>query len=156
MPNVSERKDVRRLEKAARIADAARESTIRSICSTEAGRLYLWDRLSAAHIFSSIGPTDIATMAFAEGERNSGLQLLGDILRACPERFIEMMREKHVRDITNDARDSADLDADAFSSDPSSEPTGGPEPGRELEGHPSPDGFPSLLTEDERREAYRS
>ena len=32
-------------------------------------------------------------MAFAEGERNQGLQLLADIMRWCPERFIEMMRE---------------------------------------------------------------
>jgi len=32
-------------------------------------------------------------MGFAEGERNMGLRLLADLMRACPARYIEMVQE---------------------------------------------------------------
>jgi hypothetical protein len=32
-------------------------------------------------------------MACAEGERNIGLRLLSDLMQACPDRYIEMLKE---------------------------------------------------------------
>lgn len=152
MPNIAERKDVRKLEKAARLAEANRHETIRRFCSDAAGREYLWTRLAAAHIFATIPPTDYAAMAYAEGERNQGLQLLGDILTACPERFIEMMREHHDRTVESAARD-----ADA-GDDPGDELAGSEEPGWESQGEsesePEPGG--RVLTEADRAAIERA
>jgi len=92
--NAGERKDIRKAEKAARQAEVARGEVVKGIAATQPGRKYLWDLLAAAHIFTtSFVAGDPLQMAFAEGERNQGLQLLADIMRWCPERFIEMMRE---------------------------------------------------------------
>jgi hypothetical protein len=43
-------------------------------------------------------------MAFKEGERNIGLQILRDLMRACPDMYVLMMREANERDTLSERR----------------------------------------------------
>jgi hypothetical protein len=100
--NAGERKSVRAAEKVARLAERERHEVIVALMAHAAGRRYVWDRLSAANIFTATFSTDALQMAFAEGNRNQGLQLLSDVMQACPDQFILAMREANERSIRTD------------------------------------------------------
>jgi hypothetical protein len=109
MDNAASRKEIRRKEKDARLAEKTRGGVTIDLMSTKNGRGYVWDQLAAAHVFSTSYSPDALQMAFAEGERNSGLRLLNDIIEWCPEQFIQMMREQNERS-TIDHRDAGNDD----------------------------------------------
>jgi hypothetical protein len=111
--NAAERSHVKAAAKASRFADKARLETIRSIMDTVSGRAYMLGRLERCHIFASSFNTDPGLMAFAEGERNVGLQDLKDIMEACPDQYTLMMRESNDRSSAQSATRSPE---------PSSEP----------------------------------
>src|SRR6266704_2332873 len=96
--NASERKDVRRAEKEAKLAERQRHEITTYIMSTAPSRAWMYDKLEICHVFRSSFSTDALAMAFAEGERNIGLQLVGDIMVACPDDYILMMREANERE----------------------------------------------------------
>lgn len=104
--NAAERKDVRRAEKEAKTAERQRHEIVTYIMSTTPSRAWMHDRLESCHVFASSYSPDALAMAFAEGERNIGLQLLNDILQACPENYILMMREENDRRIARERRSS--------------------------------------------------
>jgi hypothetical protein len=56
------------------------------------------DLLERTHCFGSSFGTNALAMAFAEGERNVGLQLLNDIMSVAPDQYVLMMREKNGRE----------------------------------------------------------
>lgn len=120
--NAADRKDVRRAEKAARIAERDRGKVLRGIMSTTNGREFIWNRLEAAHVFTISPPTDALAMAFQQGERNQGLQLLSDIMRWCPDEFIESMREANGRRTADTGSDSDDAGIAAADDDTDSVP----------------------------------
>lgn len=91
--NAAERSEIRKAEKAARLATLNRGAVLKSIASSLEGRRYLWGTLSDAHVFSSTFTGDALRSAFLEGERNAGLRLLNDFVQFCPEEFIQAMRE---------------------------------------------------------------
>src|SRR5438034_7377082 len=95
--NASERKDVRRAEKEAKLAERQRYEITSYIMSTAPSRAWMHDKLETCHVFRSSFATDALAMAFAEGERNIGLQLLNDIMQACPNNYILMMEEANER-----------------------------------------------------------
>lgn len=95
--NAADRKSIRAAEKAAKIVDANNQTVVVAIMSTEAGRRYIWDKLTLANLFSTTFSTDTMQMAFNEGNRNQGLLLLNDIIEWCPEEFIQAMREANGR-----------------------------------------------------------
>jgi hypothetical protein len=95
--NAGNRQDVRRLEKQAKIEDAARKEVVNELMSTEAGRTWMHDRLSNCHLFSTSFSLTALETAFKEGERNQGLQLLNDVMSSCPDQYVQMMREANVR-----------------------------------------------------------
>lgn len=102
-PNAADRKSIRKQEKAARLADRARAEVITSIMSTVSGRAWLWDHLSGAHCFHTTHvPADPLGSAFQEGRRSLGLELLSDIMRACPDSYIQAMKEANERYIRPD------------------------------------------------------
>ena len=109
MDNAASRKEIRRKEKSARLVEKTRGSVIIELMSTTNGRNYVWDQLASAHVFSTSYSPDALQMAFSEGERNSGLRLLNDIIDWCPEQFIQMMREQNERN-ANDHRSPGDND----------------------------------------------
>jgi hypothetical protein len=121
-PNAADRKSVRQQEKAARLADRQRQEVITSIMSTAPGRAWLWDTLASCHIFVTTFIPDSNASAFQEGRRSVGLALLADIMQACPDYYIQAMRESNERHITQSIRDSSVSTSDDPASERSSSP----------------------------------
>lgn len=63
-----------------------------SLMALPAGRRFLWRLLTQSGVFRSSFSSDPLVMAMNEGQRNVGLRVVGDIMAACPEKYIEMMR----------------------------------------------------------------
>ncbi len=66
----------------------------------------MWELLERCHIFSTPfigGQPDQTT--FNLGEHNFGLQLLADIMTACPQDYQLMAQEATTRNLANDRRD---------------------------------------------------
>jgi hypothetical protein len=130
MANAADRKSIRRLEKAAKLADAQRRQVITDLMSTTFGREWMWDVLSRCHCFSTTFNGDALASAFAEGQRAIGLSLLSDIMIACPDQYITAMRESNDRSTTDerrsstesDGRDSGPIDPDDASTDTGGDP----------------------------------
>lgn len=102
--DASDRRHIRVAEKQAKVVDDQRGEIVRGIMSLIPGRAWMVDLLEACHVFSSSMATSALQMAFSEGERNIGLRLLNDVMRACPDEYVLMMRERNERDSTNSAR----------------------------------------------------
>lgn len=101
--NAADRKSIRAAEKAARIAARQRYDVITQIMSTSYGRAWLWDHLSSARIFCTTHVAgDPNASAFQEGRRSLGLELFADILAACPDMYIQAMREANDRHNSDD------------------------------------------------------
>jgi hypothetical protein len=58
------------------------------------GRRLVWKQLSDAGVFLPSFSTDALTMAFNEGRRNAGLQLLAQVHAHCPELYATMTKEQ--------------------------------------------------------------
>jgi hypothetical protein len=56
----------------------------------------MWDLLGFCNIWGSTFTTDTHGRrdAFLEGQRNIGLRLFSEIMRACPEQYVQMMRDR--------------------------------------------------------------
>jgi hypothetical protein len=63
------------------------------VMSSKEGRRFIWRQLSEAGVFRSSFNVDAGVMAFNEGTRSAGLKLLGEIMDACPQRYLEAQRE---------------------------------------------------------------
>lgn len=106
MRNASERKDIRRYEKQAKLRETNRINFIVAAMSTPAGRVWFHDFLSACHIFADPFTGDALVEAYSKGERNVGLKVYNDIVSNCPNYFIEMMKEANIAEQVNDRLDS--------------------------------------------------
>lgn len=65
------------------------------LMSTKKGRRIVWRLLELARVFRLSYDTNPMAMAFNEGNRNFGNQLLAEIQSLCPERYLEMLRENN-------------------------------------------------------------
>lgn len=63
-----------------------------SLMSIPAGRRFLWRLLTQSGVFRSSFSPDPLVMAMNEGQRNVGLRVVGAIMAACPEKYIDMIR----------------------------------------------------------------
>lgn len=116
--NAADRKHVRQAEKAAKLAEAQIAGVVAEVTSTINGRAWYLGILKRCHVFATSFTGEALTSAYAEGERNIGLQLLGDLMAVCPGQYIEMMKEDHERSITSDRRqDSNGRDQGSDSAD---------------------------------------
>src|SRR5215813_3500225 len=97
MYNAGERKDVRRAEKEAHLADRQRQEIITQIMSGTPGRRWVLEKLEECHIFRTSFHREPTAMAFNEGQRDIGLRLLNDIMASCPDQYVLMMRENNER-----------------------------------------------------------
>ena len=104
--NAAEREDVKALAKLAKQADKERQSVIMHIMDMKSGRAWLLEILEACHVFAPSFTPNALQMAFNEGERNVGLQLLASIMRYCPDDYTLMMRERNARDSASERRRS--------------------------------------------------
>ncbi len=125
MRNASERKDIRRYEKAAKIAEQDRINFIVAAMSTSAGRTYFRDLLASCHIFADPFTGDALLEAYSKGERNIGLKIYNDIVTNCPDDFVLMMKEANIAEQVNERRDSDDRDTDDADGSPDGEFAGG-------------------------------
>lgn len=132
MYDASSRKDVRKAEKAARLASAQDREAIRKIMIDTFGRAWMWHKLSAARVFSDPFTGDPLVEAYNKGYRNFGMMLLGDIMLYCPDQYIQMTREalENERRINNDN----DHDAPASSEHSGVEDANGGDKGRQPTG----------------------
>ncbi len=79
---------------------AERESAdIRWLMESEQGRRIVWRFLNRSGVFRSSFSSDALAMAFAEGNRNTGLQLMAQVHELCPDMYPEMVREANARDL---------------------------------------------------------
>lgn len=75
------------------------EKDFQSVLSTEEGRRFIWRLLCDAGVFAStydpkaMHPAE--DMAFAEGRKQVGYQLLGEIQRLCPDKYFAMVKEQN-------------------------------------------------------------
>jgi hypothetical protein len=97
----SERKDIRKAEKAQAIHERARLEFVFSMMATISGRTWAYDLLVRCHIFQNPFTPDALATAFGCGEMNIGQAVLADIMQACPDQYVIMMREANVRHISN-------------------------------------------------------
>lgn len=100
--NASNRKDIRKAEKASALQSLQDAEAVTAIMTTIPGRAWMWRQLGTAHIFVSDFTGDPMRDAFSAGERNFGLRLLADIMRHCPESYLQMTREANDRHHSND------------------------------------------------------
>ena len=102
--NASDLKAIRRKAKEARQADDDRRLVVLNLMSSSSGRSYVHEQLVRCHCFASSYSPSALAMAFAEGERNAGLQLLNDVMAFAPDQYVQMMREQQDRRIAEDGR----------------------------------------------------
>jgi len=100
--NAGERQHVRQAAKVARIADRQQREFITNLMSAVAGRAWLFSLLEACHVFATSHTANALNTAFAEGERNIGLLILNDVMAACPDQYVVMMREANARRTASD------------------------------------------------------
>lgn len=119
MRNASERKDIRRQEKAAKLRETQRIDFIIGAMSTKQGRIWFHDFLAACHIFADPFTGDALVEAYSKGERNMGLSVYRDIVGNCPDLFVQMMQEANEQEILNERRTESESDAgDSDGTDP--------------------------------------
>lgn len=128
--SAADRKDIRRAEKAARQVERERQDVMIGIMSSTSGRKWVHDFLASCQCFTTTFQPDPLGMAFAEGRRAVGLQVLADVMQACPDLYTLMMREANERTITDAVRANRDADNPTTAA----ELPRGPESGREFEG----------------------
>jgi hypothetical protein len=127
MYNASERKDIRRAEKAAAISARERVEFIVAAMTTKQGRSWFYEFLVSCHIFNDPFTGNALLEAYSKGERNIGLKVYNDIVTNCPRDFVLMMQEASIKDLTDERRSEYRDSTDARGA--SDEYTGGPDSG---------------------------
>lgn len=84
---------VKERTKVFRRVEASKRTVMRQLMGSSEGRAWMYGVLTLCHVYQSAFSTNALSMACAEGERNIGLRILGDLMEACPERYIEMLKE---------------------------------------------------------------
>lgn len=127
--DASNRKDIRRAEKAARQAELDQANFLIAAMSTREGRAWFYTQMEECHIFSDPFIGDPYREAHNKGERNVGLRYFAAISRYCPDSYILMIKEANDRRITADTAASRDHDPASAGERPSGENSG-----RDVEG----------------------
>lgn len=102
--NAASRKDIRRAEKSAALAETTRIEFLVVGMSTIPGRAWFHDLLARCHLFSDPFTGDALLEAYSKGERNIGLSLFADIVANSPDHYITMMREAQHRNLADEQR----------------------------------------------------
>ena len=76
------------------IAQREAEEDLKFVMSSKQGRRFMHRTLASAGIWKTTFNTNAMQMAFGEGKRNQGLMLLSQVMKACPERYSQMLKEQ--------------------------------------------------------------
>lgn len=103
--------DDRRSARSARVARAVQIhiDDVRWLMNNKRGRRIVWHQLEAAMVFQQTFNTNAMQMAFAEGKRSTGLDLLAFVMSAAPDQYMTMTTENASHAI---AKHDADNDHD--------------------------------------------
>jgi hypothetical protein len=95
MDSTEQDKKQSRRDLLANLARKEEDSDLKWLMKDRRGRRIVWRQLSKAGVFQSSFNTSAMTMAFAEGRRNEGLNLLSEIHRLCPTLYTVMVEEQN-------------------------------------------------------------
>lgn len=79
------------------------ESDFKWLMGSKRGRRIVWRLLDRAGVFRLSFNTNAMAMSFAEGAKNEGLRILGQVHTLCPELYPTMVKEANERTDTDDA-----------------------------------------------------
>jgi len=100
--NASDTRQIKAAIKQAKTDRALDDGVLTMVMTTPNGRAWMWRHLSRCHAFATPYTNDNNATNFRCGEQNIGLELIADLLRACPDQFIFMMREANDGGRTDD------------------------------------------------------
>jgi hypothetical protein len=85
---IKKQAESRRLEQEQEVED------LKYLMGVPVFRRFVWRQLDKAGVFRTSFSTNGLEMAFKEGNRNLGVQLLAEINEHCPERYVQMTKEQ--------------------------------------------------------------
>ena len=91
--NAGDAAQVAHRQKGRKTRDLQKKSGLRKLMSDPEGRMWVWDLLILTGFSRASFSTDPLAMAFNEGRRNIGLQVIGEINRISPELYVRMALE---------------------------------------------------------------
>jgi len=77
---------------------------IKWLMASPRGRQVMWDLLAEANPQGPVFDTNAMRMAFNEGKRSVGVNLLAYVQKTCPERYFEMLKEHAKNERRSDNR----------------------------------------------------
>lgn len=77
----------------ARLVRETEEADLKWLMSSKRGRRIVWRLLSQSGVFQPVFHPTAMVMAYQEGKRNYGLQMLADVNKYCSDYYTTMMRE---------------------------------------------------------------
>lgn len=84
-------------DEAAKLADIERREGWKLIMSTPASRRVMWEQFEVMGIYQNAPSLEHGTLAYTEGRRSLGLQIMNGILANCPELYDRMVAENRER-----------------------------------------------------------
>lgn len=94
LPNAGDAKAQKAAKQIEARTEQARRRVMRQIMGSNEGRALIYHFLDLHGVFATLMPSGGAlNMAFNEGQRATALWVLALMQRACPERYIEMLKE---------------------------------------------------------------
>ena len=91
--DAGDRRHVKKREVIAKRLESSERMVLRQVMGSREGRAWMHKMMTMCHIYSTSFSRVALDMAYLEGERNVGLRLSADVIAACPERYMEMMKE---------------------------------------------------------------
>lgn len=89
-----------------RLAQVNEAEDFKWLMGSKRGRRIIWRFLDRAGVFRLSFNTNSMAMAFAEGNRNEGLRIMGQIHTLCPELYSTMTKENANERIADGRRNS--------------------------------------------------
>lgn len=83
---------------------------IKDLMASKFGHRFIWRLLSRAGIFRANPIEAHAAMAHREGQRQLGLMVFSDIMTACPETYLKMIKTN--QEVIVDGFSNTDTDSD--------------------------------------------
>jgi predicted glycosyl hydrolase (DUF1957 family) len=106
--DLNDPKVVKQLEADAKARAQMDADTLVRLMDTQSGRAFIWRSLESSHVFASSFTSDPLLMAFNEGQRVKGVELVTQLMKHCPKNYILMAEEANARDTAIERSISAD------------------------------------------------
>lgn len=91
--NAGDAQDVQKRAKGKKLRELQKEAALRQFLANPAGRMWMWDLLGLCGTFHSSFSREALVMAFQEGRRDIGNQIIGEMNRIGPEYYMKMAVE---------------------------------------------------------------